>query len=344
MWGKQTKRYAKVSGTDGGDSAWDAAAPEGEQPAASSIPTRRVVSFQGDDDDRAGLLGHEAGAGGEGGPGPTWGRATTVQTYVTFFKVFFGIGVLAMPRCFVYAGYVGGSLGTVCIAWLSVYCIELLMASRDRIVENERVAAVPPRRVNTSGGAVLFVDVVAAAFGARGRAVAEFCVLSSQLGFAISYLIFIGANEGPVAALLGFGEEATAAVELWSSAGCVAVAALLLLPLVWLRDLRRLACGALVADVSIIFGLGTVTYYAVRTLLLGADEDDPYVPLPSNSSGEGESGGSTVATVGDGLPEGEEELVLRPISILPVALLWVGDLCLRRDRTDPSNSGRDGTP
>lgn len=69
-----------------------------------------------------------------------------------------------------------------------------------------------------------------------------------------------------MAELLGLGEAATAEIELWSSTGCVGIAAVLVLPLVWLRDVGRLACGALVGDAAIIFGLGTVAYYAVHVL------------------------------------------------------------------------------
>ena len=170
----------------------EAADQEG-QPLMVAPPTIAAAgnTVDSEEEDRVGLLGPGeasaaavAGAGGIG-TGGTPGQATTLQTYATFFKVFFGIGILAMPHGFVMAGYAGGALGITCIAWVSYYCITLLLASRDRIVELERAAAADGLsllpRVNTSGGAILLVDVAEAAFGRKGRQLAEFCILVSQV-------------------------------------------------------------------------------------------------------------------------------------------------------------------
>ena len=78
----------------------------------------------------------------------------------------------------------------------------------------------------------------------------DFAIVTAQMGFATAYLIFIGSNvEAALGTCIGNSSWAT-------------IAAVLVCPLVWLRSLKKLSFGAILADVAIVFGLIVIFIFA----------------------------------------------------------------------------------
>lgn len=163
------------------------------------------------------------------------------STYVTLFKSFVGIGVLAMPHAYANAGYVAGTFGVLLLAWLSYLGMVLLLACRERM---------PPAVRDR----VTFSMVGRHTYGEWGQAVVDFAMVTSQCGFAIAYFLFIGEN---ASLALGFPD---------SKNTVIMVACAVLLPLVWLRSLKRLAFSALVADVAVVFAIVVIFVYDFRSM------------------------------------------------------------------------------
>ena len=70
------------------------------------------------------------------------------------------------------------------------------------------------------------------------------------MGFATAYLIFIGSNvEAALGTCIGSSSWAT-------------IAAVLVCPLVWMRSLKKLSFGAILADIAIVFGLIVIFVFA----------------------------------------------------------------------------------
>lgn len=276
------------------------------RPALRPLPRRACSSLAGAAADSelgtaeaataAGKVAQEAGAG----------KSSVTQTYFTMFKSFIGLGVLALPRAFQQAGYIGGAgaAASMCCAWLRL-CSRSSAAARPRVptVGMAVVALVSFHcmmsllqcrslllRAGThgaQGAQVTFSDVGQAALGSAGAWAVDVSLVVSQvrgvpaaphcararssrhrltpaaagalqIGFSTAYLIFIGHNVQVVVA------EVTTLHT--SSLPYILACVLVLVPLSWLRSLRRLAWSALLADVAVLVGLLTVYAYATAGL------------------------------------------------------------------------------
>jgi hypothetical protein len=173
--------------------------------------------------------GHTAYRGGSGKPRvPPRQGATLTQTYITFFKSFIGIAILGLPHAFSLAGYILAPLGFFVVAYLSFYCMRLLLACKVQLLKSGE-----PLGLTDPAQGIGYHDVARAALGGRGQTLAEFCLVTSQGGFLVGYLIFIGANTPPALRALG-GPHV-------SGVACVLVVSLALIPLVCLRSIKKLA-------------------------------------------------------------------------------------------------------
>ena len=91
-------------------------------------------------------------------------------------KVFVGIGILATPASFATVGIIGGTLGMIFIGLIAMYTMKLQIAARNRV----------------NGPVLNYSDLGQAILGSRGKSFVDFCIMTSQLGFVIAYLLFIG--------------------------------------------------------------------------------------------------------------------------------------------------------
>jgi solute carrier family 36 (proton-coupled amino acid transporter) len=197
-------------------------------------------------------------------------KATVAQTYFTFFKSFMGIGVLALPHGFLLAGWWLGICMVLMASYTSYYCITLLLESRDTVENQINAGTVDPNvlpagMLNTPSTVrateedvlpahepkdITYSDIGRAAFGSMGAKIVDFAIVTAQIGFSTAYMIFIGNN---VEAALG---------TCIGPATWMVITAVLACPLVWLRSLKKLSFGAILADVAVVFGLAVIIIYA----------------------------------------------------------------------------------
>ena len=208
-------------------------------------------------------------------------KATLAQTYFTFFKSYIGIGVLALPHGFLLAGSVLGCIMISVASLTSYHCINLLLDARDTVEKQiqqgtvntnvlpdaiqrsddddsgnfdgavDGLAGTSEIEVEAEERIISYSDIGRAAYGSAGAKVVDFAIVTAQMGFSTAYLIFIGSNV-----------EAALGTCIGSSSWAV-IAAVLVTPLVWLRSLKKLSFGAILADVAIVFGLIVILIFAL---------------------------------------------------------------------------------
>ena len=122
----------------------------------------------------------EAGRGGER-------KMSLSVTYLTFFKSFVGLGVLALPGAFLEAGYLAGTVGLVAVGGISYYCMKTLVLCKDRAIAT---GVAPTHRPVTFG------DLGMYAFGWRGRLLVDVSLVISQCGFATAYVQQVWRRDG----------------------------------------------------------------------------------------------------------------------------------------------------
>ena len=175
--------------------------------------------------------------------------STLRQSYANTFIAFIGAGILGLPYAFSQVGVMLGLIILCSVAVISTYTMLLLVTTKDKLVRDGLV----------DGGSVITYGVLGKVLlGERGKSFVDFCLVFSQVGFSIAYLVFICQNFNDM-----FG---------WSNGRVVFLAFPALCLLVMLRSLKKLAPFSLIADVANLIGLATV--YLV---------DFEYVPLQHHS-------------------------------------------------------------
>ena len=107
---------------------------------------------------------------------PTEGNSSVLQTYFNMFKCFIGIGILATPAAIAKVGIIGGALGIIFCGCLNMYTMRLQIVCREKCGSH----------------VTSYSDLGLAVFGQQGKTFVDFCITTSQFGFCIAYLIFIG--------------------------------------------------------------------------------------------------------------------------------------------------------
>ena len=162
------------------------------------------------------------------------GTATRAQMVVNIFISFVGAGLLGLPYAFSRSGWL---LGTLCLAICSignVYSMLLLVNCRKRLESHGC------RRIKGYG------DLGREILGHKGEVLVNVCLVVSQAGFAIAYLIFIAANIQKITS------ESTGRASIIY--GCVPILSIL----VQFRDMKTLSPFSTVADVAMLLGLTSV--------------------------------------------------------------------------------------
>ncbi|KAL3762598.1 hypothetical protein ACHAWU_005801 [Discostella pseudostelligera] len=163
------------------------------------------------------------------------GTATPTQMVVNIFISFVGAGLLGLPYAFSRSGWL---LGTFCLATVSignVYSMLLLVKCRKRL---ESYGC--RRRIKGYG------DLGREILGPKGEMLVNVCLVVSQAGFAIAYLIFIAANVQKITS----GSTGRATVVF----GCVPLLSIL----IQFRDMKTLSPFSTVADIANLLGLTSV--------------------------------------------------------------------------------------
>ena len=167
--------------------------------------------------------------------GTVTGNVSTLQTSFNMLKVFIGIGILATPSAFKAVGLVGGVVGMILIGIIATYTMKLQIAATTAANEQEG---------ETIGN---YSELGERVLGDRGRKFVDFCIMTSQLGFAIAYLIFIGKQMDQVICFETLNEQCNI------KGLYIFVAATILVPICWLRSFKYLAYVSMASNIFLIF-------------------------------------------------------------------------------------------
>ncbi|CAN4083599.1 unnamed protein product [Withania somnifera] len=102
------------------------------------------------------------------------------KTFANVFIAIVGAGVLGLPYTFKRTGWAMGSIMLFSVAFLTYYCMMLLVYCRRKVESLVKTAKISS-----------FGDLGFAACGPFGRLAVDVMIILSQAGFCISYLIFV---------------------------------------------------------------------------------------------------------------------------------------------------------
>lgn len=158
------------------------------------------------------------------------GNAGTTQTFFTLLKAFIGTGIMFLPKAFSNGGILFSSLCLVFIAAISMWAFHLLLKCRTAV----------------GGG---YGEIGQAISGDKMRSVILASITLSQLGFVCTGLVFVADN------WFSFLTAVTNGANPLGTKSLIALQALLLVPLSFIRNISKLGFAATLADIFILIGL-----------------------------------------------------------------------------------------
>lgn len=169
------------------------------------------------------------------------GNASTSKTFFVLLKAFIGTGIMFLPKAFNNGGILFSSLCLISVAAISMWAFHLLLKCRTNF-----------------GGS--YGDIGQAIAGDRMRSIILASITLSQLGFVCTGLVFVADN------WFSFLEAVTHNANPLGVEALIALQAVLLIPLSFIRDISKLGFAATIADVFILFGLVYIWDYDISSL------------------------------------------------------------------------------
>lgn len=238
------------------------------------------------------------------------GDAGTAKTFFTLLKAFIGTGIMFLPKAFNNGGILFSSLCLVSVAAISMWAFHLLLRCRQAV-----------------GGS--YGDIGASIAGPRMRNVILASITLSQLGFVCTGLVFVADN------WFSFLQAVTHGSNPLGTKALIALQAVLLVPLSFVRNISKLGGAATLADFFILVGLIYIWNYDVTALATRGM--DPSVALFNPASYTLTIGASIFTFEGIGLiipihasmahPEKFEPLLAVVMLIITCIFTSVGALC-----------------
>ncbi|CAL1395491.1 unnamed protein product [Linum trigynum] len=179
-----------------------------------------------------------------------------------------GAGIMSIPATLKVLGVVPAFLMIVAIAWLADVSVEFLM------------------RYTHSGETTTYAGVMREAFGGFGSAAVQICVMITNLGCLIIYLIIIGDVLSGTEQHLGVLQE-WFGVSWWNTRAFALflVVILVMLPLVLFKRVESLKFSSAVSVLLAVIFVGIASVMAVYALIQGKTNTPRLLPeVDSNSS------------------------------------------------------------
>lgn len=238
------------------------------------------------------------------------GDAGTAKTFFTLLKAFIGTGIMFLPKAFNNGGILFSSLCLISIAAISMWAFHLLLKCRKAV-----------------GGS--YGDIGASIAGPRMRSIILASITLSQLGFVCTGLVFVADN------WFSFLQAVTNGKNPLDTRALIALQAVLLVPLSFIRNISKLGGAATLADFFILVGLIYIWNYDITALTTHGM--DPSVRLFNPASYTLTIGASIFTFEGIGLiipihasmrhPEHFEPLLGVVMLIITAIFTSVGALC-----------------
>lgn len=170
------------------------------------------------------------------------GNASTSKTFFTLLKAFVGTGIMFLPRAFANGGILFSSICLLAVAAISMWAFHLLLRCRMVV-----------------GGS--YGDIGETIAGKKMRNIILASITLSQLGFVSCGLVFVSDNLYSALTAVSKGGNPLSIKVL------IALQAVLMIPLSFIRDISKLGFAATLADVFILIGLVYIWDYDISTLI-----------------------------------------------------------------------------
>jgi len=182
---------------------------------------------------------------------------SNTETIVHLLKGNIGIGVLTMPIAISNAGLIGGVLGMMFVALITVHCMHCLVSAAQKLVAKRGVDFLD--YADTAEAAFLDAGGVWADNAHHMRRLINLFLCMSQIGSNAVYILFVAQNIMPI-------------VETYLNPGwnyrlyiaCLVVPVILICSI---KNLRYLSPCSVLANILEFVGLGIIFYYIFCTSL-----------------------------------------------------------------------------
>lgn len=169
------------------------------------------------------------------------GDASTSKTFFTLLKAFIGTGIMFLPKAFNNGGILFSSLCLIFVAAISMWAFHLLLKCRTAV-----------------GGS--YGDIGEAIAGRKMRNIILASITLSQLGFVCTGLVFVADN------WYSFLTAVTKGNNPLGTKALIALQAILMIPLSFIRNISKLGAAATLADLFILIGLIYIWDYDITAL------------------------------------------------------------------------------
>lgn len=177
---------------------------------------------------------------------------TNAETALHLLKGSLGTGILAMPKAFHNAGYIIGTISTIIIGLLCIYCMRILVRSEYELCKRKRVPSMSYPA--TAESALLEGPMWMRRFAKASIHIVNAFLLIYQMGTCCVYIVFIASN-------------LQSALSSYVKMDLEAYMGIILLPLIlvnYIRNLKFLAPFSTVANVIMFTGFAIILYFLFR--------------------------------------------------------------------------------
>lgn len=198
-----------------------------------------TLAFRSSGQSQLPRMGESSGTRSQGKMGHVGATITTVKSFV-------GTGILTMPFAYRRSGLLSGTICLLLIAFVSEHCMQLLL----------RTAA-------TSGGRPSFGNLAMRVCGRRAKLLVEGCLIFSQYGFCIGYVIFIVWNVQDVVC------HETNGIVCPQKGKLFLATVVFLAPSTWLSSLNMLEIPVLMSNFAILAMIVWIFYCSIAQIYSG---------------------------------------------------------------------------
>ncbi|KAF4547693.1 Transmembrane amino acid transporter-like protein 5 [Elsinoe fawcettii] len=171
------------------------------------------------------------------------GDAGTTKTFFTLLKAFIGTGIMFLPKAFNNGGILFSSIVLLSVAAISMLAFHLLLQCRTKY----------------GGG---YGDLGKAIAGPRVRSLILTSITLSQLGFVCAGIVFVAQNLYSFSVAVSQTDSSPIPIR-----ALIAIQAIVLIPLSFIRNISKLGPAALLADAFILVGLTYIYQYDISTIV-----------------------------------------------------------------------------